>query len=141
MGFATDAVPVKLGCEAVVADWSRCTQNKSRGEKRNCHHRLTRQKVPSQALHRSVGQKVLSEIRMNFLVNSVSAKNAQPEWPAISQSVSCEFSPSFQICLIARKKGKATTMHNSMRHHLLTFCPLCCDLGVGQCSSPILECL
>lgn len=21
MGFATDAVPVKLGCEAVVADW------------------------------------------------------------------------------------------------------------------------
>ena len=32
------------------------------------------------------------------------------------------------------RSGKATVMHNSMRHHLLTFCPLCCDPGVGQCS-------
>ena len=31
MGFANAVVPVKLGCEAVVADWSHCTQNKSRG--------------------------------------------------------------------------------------------------------------
>lgn len=29
MGFATAVVPVRLGCEAVVADWNRCTQNKS----------------------------------------------------------------------------------------------------------------
>lgn len=87
MGFATAVVPVKLGCEAVVADWSRCTQNKSGGEKRNCYHLLTHQKVSRQALYCWVGRKVLSEIRINFLVNPVSAKNVQPEWPAVSQSV------------------------------------------------------
>lgn len=29
MGFATAVVPVRLGCEAVVAGWNLCTQNKS----------------------------------------------------------------------------------------------------------------
>lgn len=29
MGFATAVVPVRLGCEAAVVDWSHCTQNKN----------------------------------------------------------------------------------------------------------------
>ena len=49
MGFATAAVPVKLGCEAVVADWNHCTQNKSGGRE----EKLLPSRHPSESVQTS----------------------------------------------------------------------------------------